>query len=122
MAMGQPRPSNRREEYNTRLATSHSLCFRDSISFFCQFLIQPAAELPYQSPNGTWDTKDEIPYKERKAYHGDPIQPKRSLFQENPASGMLWTTKHHTEGLGLKMSETFEAGLESSYCGRGMQT
>jgi hypothetical protein len=101
MVTGQPRPSNRREEYNSRLA-SLALIVLQRLDFFLlpvwQFLIQPAAELPYQSPNGTWDdTKDEIPYnKERKAYHGDPIQPKRSLLQENPASGMLWTTKHHT--------------------------
>jgi hypothetical protein len=99
------------------------LCFRDSISFFCQFPIQPAAELPYQPPNGTWDTKDKIPYEERKAYHGDPIQPKEIPTPGEPGiRNDVEPLSITLKVLCLEMSGTFEAGLESSYCGRGMQT
>jgi len=44
---------------------------------------------PYQSPDGMWDTTDEIPEEDRKAYYEAPIKPERSIIS-TPSEPVIW--------------------------------
>jgi len=88
-----------------------ALTVRQTLDVFLLPVRDPAAEVPYHSPDGKWDTPDEIPDEKRKAYYGAPSRPKRISTPGTPCCGHVQNSHRVTPKV---LAEQAHFGFNSS--------